>query len=138
MTWPSADTAVAPSHVRLGAERGSRRPFDVHTDELSTNVFVPGATGTGKMTTLMALANGALANGLGILMVNCKCQATLQRRAGTLARRWSAPFLSVHPDNPGSMGYNPCIADGPTVANKIAGAFTYAPSLRSSSTRRWR
>jgi len=41
----------------------TQQPFDLATRELAQHVFLPGASGSGKKTTIARLCDGALANG---------------------------------------------------------------------------
>jgi hypothetical protein len=57
--------------IRLGLEKDSagRRAFDLTPTELRTHVFIPGASGSGKTTTLARIADGALGNGFGLVVL---------------------------------------------------------------------
>lgn len=111
--------------IRLGtdAERGTA--FDLGMDEVLQHVFVPGASGTGKTTTLVRLADGALANGFGVVIVDCK-GVGLGGEALRLAQRWGLPFAIVDPDDSRTLGYDVCTGDPAAVANKIIGAFQFS------------
>lgn len=116
--------------IRLGAEKDTagRRAFDLTVSELRTHVFIPGATGSGKTTTLARLADGALGNGFGLVIVDCKGSA-LGATARMLAKRHGLPFYLVDPDEPAeSLGYNPCRGSPSDVANKLIGAFAFGES----------
>jgi hypothetical protein len=121
-----ATTTDHPSgFVRLGVDAEINRPLDLRLpDELAAHVFLPGASGGGKTTTLARLADGAIANGYGAIFIDCKA-GDLGATARALAARYKLPFYVVDPDDPGSLGYNPCSGDAPSVANKLIGAFTY-------------
>jgi len=130
--WPgprgAAATADAQAHppgmIRLGVSADDELPFDLHADEVATHVFVPGASGTGKTTTLVRLADGALANGYGVVIIDCK-GVGLGGEARLLASRRGVPFTVVDPHDETSVGYDPCSGDAPTIANKLIGAFTF-------------
>src|SRR6266511_1395811 len=130
--WPgprgAAATADAQAHppgmIRLGVSADDELPFDLHADEVATHVFVPGASGTGKTTTLVRLADGALANGYGVVIIDCK-GVGLGDEARVLASRRGIPFTVVDPHDESSVGYDPCSGDAPTIANKLIGAFTF-------------
>ncbi len=124
---PMATAAHPNGSIRLGIEVGSSRPFDLHPRELTQHVFLPGASGSGKTTTLSRLADGALGIGYGVVIVDCKAGG-LGGAARSLAQRRHVPFLAVDPDDPESAGYNPCEGDPSSVANKLLGAFTYGPN----------
>lgn len=79
--WPGPDGAVGvpssglghpPGGIRLGVVAAGRQAFDLDPREIGQHVFVPGASGTGKTTTLVRLADGALANGYSGAIVDCK------------------------------------------------------------------
>jgi hypothetical protein len=127
---PRCDQSPAhpPGRIRLCVDEETNRPFDLSLpDDLASHVFLPGATGTGKTTTVARLADGALASGYGVVIVDCKGGGL-----GAVARRLAAchgvPFYLVDPDAPNSLGYNPCSGDAASVANKLIGAFTYSPA----------
>ncbi|HLI60784.1 MAG TPA: hypothetical protein VKV21_14075 [Solirubrobacteraceae bacterium] len=131
---PDPQTAPSPNPldhpagaIRIGADAETGRPLDLELPaELATHVFVPGASGSGKTTTLMRLMSGAIANWYGIVIVDCK-GGDLGEVARKLAERYEMPFQLVDPDAPKSLGYNPCSGDAASVANKLLGAFTYSP-----------
>jgi hypothetical protein len=111
-------------YVRLGVDAESNRYFDIGADELVQHVFVPGAAGYGKTTTLVRLADGAVANGYGVVVIDCK-GVGLGGEARNLAARYQLPYTVIDPDDPSSVGYNPCSGDAAGVANKIIGAFSF-------------
>jgi hypothetical protein len=124
----STSPAHPPGHVRLGVDAETNRPLDLALPaDLAAHIFLPGASGSGKTTTVVRLADGALASGYGVVIVDCKAGG-LGDAARTLADRYGLPFNLVDPDAPKSLGYNPCSGDAAAVANKIVGAFTYGPS----------
>lgn len=121
------DTRHPPGGIRLGAERDNRRkPFDLAVRELSLHVFIPGGTGSGKTTTLARLADGAMASGYGVVIVDCK-GGGLGGIAKALASRHGVPYVVVDPEDPATVGYNPATGDASDVANKLIGAFSYGP-----------
>ncbi|MHB8593968.1 MAG: type IV secretion system DNA-binding domain-containing protein [Acidimicrobiales bacterium] len=122
---PPADDGGAPGVIRLGTLAEDGRPFDIAIGELGQHVFLPGASGTGKTTTIARLADGALANGYGVVIVDCKGSG-LGGVARQLAHRLAVPFTRVDPRSPDSVGYDPCSGDAAQVANKIVGAFTFS------------
>jgi signal recognition particle GTPase len=71
--------------------------------ELAQHVFIPGAQGSGKTTTLTRLADGVLALGQGVAIVDCK-GGDLKSHAASLAREYGVPFHLVDPDDPASLG----------------------------------
>lgn len=121
----AADNGYVPGVIRLGVLAEDGRPFDLTIAELGQHVFLPGASGTGKTTTIARLADGALANGWGVVIVDCKGSG-LGGVARQLAERRGVPFTLVDPRSPDSVGYDPCSGDAAQVANKIVGAFTFS------------
>jgi len=125
----SSEPGVAVSHpdgkIHLGAVATTRRPFELEADELFHHVFVPGASGSGKTTTLVRLADGALHNGFGVVIVDCKGSG-LGGEARALAERHRLPFTAVDARDRRTVGYNPCSGDAPGVANKLIGAFNFS------------
>jgi hypothetical protein len=114
--------------VRLGVDAEINQPIDLRLpDEFALHVFMPGAYGAGKTTTIARLADGAIASGYSAIFVDCK-GGGLGDTARELAERYDRPFYLVDPDDPDSLGYNPCSGDAPSVANKLVGAFTYGPA----------
>jgi hypothetical protein len=122
---PSAVSGHPPGKIRLGISPSDGRPFDLDINEIAQHVFIPGASGSGKTTTLVRLADGALANGYGVVIIDCK-GVGLGEEARTLATRNNVPFTIVDPRDPDSIGYDPCSGDAPTIANKLIGAFSFS------------
>jgi hypothetical protein len=124
-----ATTTHHPSgFVRLGVDAEINQPLDLRLpDELAAHVFLPGTSGAGKTTTLARLADGAVANGYGAIFIDCK-GGDLGATARSLAERYGLPFYLIDPDDPDTLGYNPCSGDASSVANKLVGAFTYGPA----------
>jgi len=110
--------------IHLGSLVTSGRPFILDTEEIGHHVFLPGASGSGKTTTLVRLADGALANGYGVVIVDCKGTG-LGGEARALSQRHGVPLTIVDPRDRKSVGYDPCSGDAPAVANKLIGAFTF-------------
>jgi Type IV secretion-system coupling protein DNA-binding domain len=129
---PDPQTAHAdqsPAHpagrIRLGVDAETNGPLDlVLPPDLAAHVFLPGASGSDKTTTVARLCDGVLANGYGVVIVDAKAGG-LGNTARQLAERHGVPFHLVDPDASDSLGYNPCTGDAPSVANKLVGAFTY-------------
>ena len=111
--------------IRLGVDADDQRIFDIGAEEVAQHIFVPGASGTGKTTTLVRLGDGALANGYGVIIVDCK-GVGLGGEAQLLASRHAVPFTIVDPQDDRSIGYDPCSGDAPTIANKLIGAFSFS------------
>ena len=131
--------AARPSrgHMRLGAVAEDQRPFDLSIEELSQHVFLPGASGSGKTTTIARIADGALANGYGVVIVDCKGSG-LGGVARSLAERHKLPFTLVDPRDPDTAGYDPCSGDAAAIANKLIGALASPARPRSTSSSPWR
>jgi hypothetical protein len=115
-----------PGKIRLGIDE-SLRMFDLDVSEIAQHIAVPGASGSGKTETLMRLARGALGNGYGVALIDCKGSG-LTPRITKLAADVGAPLHIVDPDNPSTVGYDPCTGDAAHIANKIVGAFTFSDS----------
>jgi Helicase HerA, central domain len=120
--------AHPPGRIRLGTDAETGGPLDLDLPaDLAAHVFLPGASGSGKTTTVARLADGALANGYGVVIIDAKAGG-LGQTACALAARYGVPFHLVDPDDADSLGYNPCTGDPASVANKLMGAFTYSPA----------
>lgn len=114
--------------IRLGLDAETNRALDLDLPvDLAAHVFLPGASNSGKTTTVVRLADGVLANGYGVVIVDAKAGG-LGTAAHQLADKHGVPFKIVDPDDPDSIGYNPCTGDPASVANKLVGAFTYGPA----------
>ena len=113
-----------PGKIRLGLS-DRHQLFDLDIAEIAQHVFVPGATGTGKTTTLMRLAGGALSNGYGVVVIDCK-GVGLAPAAKQLAEKFHVPFNVVDPDETRSLGYDTCTGDPSHVANKLVGSFSFS------------
>lgn len=125
MNESSVDTAHPNGSIRLGVFKTNRnRVFDLTVGELGLHTFLPGATGSGKTTTLERLADGAMASGSGLVIVDCK-GGSLGMTAKKLATRHGLPFIVVDPDDPATVGYNPCTGSPSDVANKLIGSFAF-------------
>lgn len=128
--WPGPQAAnraagAATSVVHLGTEVESRRSFDLAPTELGQHVFIPGASGTGKTTTLIRLCDGALAAGHAVIIVDCKGSG-LGAASRKLAQSHHVPYTVVDPHDSKSVGYDPCSGKPAAVSNKIIGAFTFS------------
>jgi hypothetical protein len=115
----------AAGQLRLGTVADEQQPFDLAVEELSQHAFLPGASGSGKTTTIATIGDGVLRNGYGVVIVDCKGSG-LGGVARALAARHGVPFTIVDPRDPDSVGYDPCSGDAAAVANKIVGAFTFS------------
>jgi hypothetical protein len=120
----SGDWNHPPGKIRLGLDE-SRRVFDLDISEVGEHIFIPGAPGMGKTTTLLRLAGGALTNGYGAVIIDCK-GVGLAPDSRRLAQRFGIPFHQVDPDERSSLGYDPCTGDPSHVANKLVGAFQFS------------
>ncbi len=123
----STPPAVSWTHprdaIRLGVDEFGL-PFDLSLHELKQHVFIPGVPGTGKTTTLTRLMDGALANGYGVVIVDCK-GGRLRTEAARVAEAHRLATYIVSPSAPTSYGYNPCTGSGASVGNKIVGALAF-------------
>lgn len=125
VTGMTVDTTHPNGVIRLGVERDNHRAsFDLTADELGQHVFIPGASGSGKTTTLARIADGAMGQGYGLVIVDCK-GGGLGATARQLAARHGLPFVAVDPSDLDSLGYNPATGDAADVANKLLGAFSF-------------
>jgi len=111
--------------LRLGVTRGGSQRFDLSMAEISQGgIFLPGASGSGKTTTLARLCDSVLSCGGSVVIVNCKGTG-LGGVVRRLAKRHRVPLHIVDPHDPGSLGYDPCTGNGATVANKVVGSFVF-------------
>lgn len=123
-----ADRTHPRGGIRLGALKDNkRRPFDLAMPELALHTFLPGTTGSGKTTTLERLADGAMENGSGLVIIDCK-GGSLGVTAKRLAARHGLPFVAVDPSDPETVGYEPCTGSPSDVANKLIGSFSFGES----------
>ena len=127
--WPgpaghSPSVGLEPGALRLGISAEGGGPFDLGAKELAQHVFVPGAAGAGKTTTLVTISSGALDNGYGVVIIDCKGSG-LGAAAKKLAARHDVRFTAVDPRLTTSIGYDPCSGDAAAVANKLIGAFSF-------------
>lgn len=111
--------------IRLGRDVQSNRHFDLKASELNHHVFIPGASGSGKTTTVGRLSDGALHLGYSLVIVDFKA-GDLKQVAQRLAKRYDLPFSLVDPDDDASLGYDPCSGSASDISNKLVGVFTYA------------
>jgi len=121
---PGTPATPGVGGIDLGVNAQSRQPFRISADELALHTFVPGGSGSGKTNTLMLLADGALANGWGVVIVDCKGTG-LSGAAHRLAEQRGVPITVVDPKDRKSSGYDPCSGDPAAVANKLVGSFTF-------------
>jgi hypothetical protein len=122
----SVTSAHPPGGIRLGVDKDNRRKaFDLTVADLRLHTFLPGATGSGKTTTLERIADGAMANGYGLVIIDCK-GGSLEASASKLATLHNVPFILVDPREPTTtVGYNPCSGSPSDIANKLIGSFTF-------------
>lgn len=130
---PSAQQYVDPAHprgvIRLGVDKDNRRKaFDLTVADLRLHTFLPGASGSGKTTTLERIADGAIRCGHGLVVIDCK-GGSLGASARKLAALHKLPFILVDPladaHDPNAVGYNPCTGSPSDIANKLLGSFTF-------------
>ena len=65
-----------------------------------------------------------MASGSGLVIIDCK-GGSLGVTAKKLATRHGLPFIVVDPDDPATVGYNPCTGSPSDVANKLIGSFAF-------------
>jgi hypothetical protein len=111
--------------VHFGIDRETGKPFDLRAEELAHHVLLIGSSGSGKTTSLSVLADGMLALGHGVVIVDCK-NGNLRGTATMLAARHGVPFRFVDPNDEDSIGYDPCTGDASDIANKLIGVFSYS------------
>jgi len=127
---PPPGPSLHPSGcIRLGVEVPSRRPFDVPVPEgTAQHVTLLGLTGSGKTTTAERLAEGAVAAGVALVVIDAK-GASLRGAARRLAAARGLDHREVVPGAPGTLGYNPCaVGSRAQVADKLVSAFTHGPA----------
>ncbi len=119
------DSSHPPGGIRLGADNDNkRRPFDLAVSELRLHSFLPGASGSGKTTTIERIADGAMASGWVLVVIDCK-GGGLRYATERLAALHGSPFVLVDPQDPATVGYNPCTGTPSDIANKLIGSFTF-------------
>ena len=111
--------------VRLGVNPRDGQAFDLSVAEIAQHIFLPGASGTGKTTTVACLMDSLLSHGYGVVVIDCKGSGP-GVTAHALARRHEVPLYIVDPNNDATLGYYPCSGDAAAIANKIVGAFTFS------------
>jgi Type IV secretion-system coupling protein DNA-binding domain len=126
----SREMAHPLGKIRLGISLEDQRAFDLSIEDISQHIFVPGASGSGKTTTLARLADGALANGYGVVIVDCK-GVGLGGVTRKLAANHGVAFTIVDPQDATTVGYDPCTGDAATIANKLIGAFSFSDEAES-------
>jgi len=119
------DSVHPDGAIRLGLDRETRRHIDLDPSELAEHVFLPGASGSGKTTTLSRLSDGILRLGHGLIIIDCK-GGDLKQSAASLAKQHHVPFHLIDPDDPNSLLYDPCSGEPSDVSNKLVGVFNYA------------
>ncbi len=129
LSKPSLPSTAHPARcIRIGYDLETGRALDlILPQDLATHVFLPGVTGWGKTTTIARLVDGALVNGYGVVIVDCKAGG-LGNAMRDLALCHRVPFFLVDPDDPHSLGYNACVGDASAVANKLVGTFSFGPN----------
>lgn len=118
------DFADPAGQIRLGVDQ-TGEPFDLNADEIAQHILMPGASGSGKTTTVVRIAAGALANGYAVAFVDGKA-GSLGTDAKRLAKRAGVQFSLMQPGERGSVGYDVCTGDAADVANKLIGSFTFS------------
>jgi hypothetical protein len=118
-----------PGSIRLGVDILRHSFFDIGVPEgIVQHVTLLGLTGTGKTTTSERLAEGAVASGLPLVVIDAK-GASLRDRARRLAIAHRLTDREVVPGAPETLGYNPCaLGSRAQIADKLVSAFTHGPS----------
>jgi hypothetical protein len=116
--------AHPPGVVRLGVNAERNEVFDLALSELTQHVFIPGASGSGKSTTIARIADGVVAAGWTVAIIDCKGTG-LTATARQLAARYGIPLTLLDPGDSKTAGYNPCSGTGPAVSNKLVGSFEW-------------
>ena len=111
--------------IRLGLDRETQRHVDLDPTELSEHVFLPGASGSGKTTTLTRISDGVLSLGHGVVVIDCK-GGDLKQVSAHLAKRHRLPYHLVDPDDHSTLLYDPCSGEPSDISNKLVGVFNYA------------
>jgi hypothetical protein len=122
---PATSVTHPAGQISLGVATDTRRPFLLSIDEIARHIFLPGTPGSGKTNTIACIAEGLLASGYGVVIVDCKGSG-LGGVAKALAARYKVPLVVVDPRSSRSVGYDPCTGDAAAIANKIIGAFTFS------------
>lgn len=118
-----------PGVIRLGYEAETGRPFDLG-DEVFRHVTCIGAPGSGKTETIKRLADGALAFGMNVFVIDAKGVGGLRPDLETLAARHGTIFRAFQRNDPASWTYDVCRGLPEDVANKILGAFSFGPEAQ--------
>ncbi len=115
--------------VVLGVDRLRGRTFALAVPvELSQHATLLGVTGSGKTTTAARLADGGLANGMGVIVVDAK-GGGLRAIARKLATRAGVKYRELIPGSPESLGYNPCAyGTRSQIADKLVSAYAHGPN----------
>jgi hypothetical protein len=123
--WSSRTRRVEATGLVIGHDR-SRRPVPIPLGGSSgSHVLVVGATGSGKTVTETQIVAGAVARGLGAVIVDPKGDALLRDRAAEAARSAGREFIEWTPGGPSS--YNPYAHGSPgEVADKALAGERYS------------
>lgn len=111
--------------IRLGFTE-SGEYIDLLPEETETHIYVPGASGSGKSTTLIRIADGALHLRWPVVVIDCKA-GDLKAKSEALAAKHGVPFRLFDPRDKRSLGYNPCVGTPSSIGDKLTGAFSYTP-----------
>lgn len=109
--------------VLLGRD-ASGRPVTLDLAGEAT-VAVIGQSGTGKTVDLIALVAQAVRLGWSAVVLDLKAGASLKADLGSLAAATGFPLSVFDPDDPHTLGFNPCAGSPDRVANALVSSFLY-------------
>jgi conjugal transfer pilus assembly protein TraD len=129
---PAADRGI-PLGVRRGAPRYAGRadhqqpaePFALTAEEIAHHVLLLGATGSGKTTSLLRIAEGAIDQGLAVVMVDLKGSPEVPARLTSIATARGRQLSSWSLD--GQHRWNPLAHGGVSeLKDKLIGMETWS------------
>ncbi|GEM_PF-1581882 len=127
-TTASETDSDSTPRIALGIDRETREIFSFERHELMHHIFLPGASGSGKTTTIARIADGVCAARFGVVIVDCKGGGGLKHIAESLAAVHDLSLHVVDANDPGSIGYDVCTGSAADITNKLTGIFNYGTS----------